>query len=135
MSSKIATEFIIGLYLQYPSDKYLNSISLTKYSLENLSLFLKQFNLSSTEFIIDVFDQVATVFLYNKNSKSYDRVCNNYPLVPTASITRVDKLNYMYDIINHGKQGHKKPLERKIHNTIYVADHWLPEYVYHYKAI
>ena len=69
--------------------------------------------------------------MYNEQNNTYERVCNSHPLVPTASITHIDNAN---TIINHGKLGQKKPLEKVINNMIYVADHWIPEYIYHYKV-
>jgi hypothetical protein len=130
MNTQIAKEFILGLYLRYPS-KYPNSLSITYYDITQLPTFLTQFNLTSNAYIIDTFDDAATVFMYNPENNSYERVAHTHPLVPTASITHIDN---KYNIINHGKLGQKKPLEKNINNMIYIADHWIPEYIYHYKV-
>lgn len=134
MTLEMAKEFIRGLYLQYSSNEYPNSISIKDYDTCNLPFFLKKFNLTFEDYIIESFNDVITVFLYNKHSNTYERVYYKNHLIPGASITySKNNSSNIDDAVYHGKLGYKKPIEKCINGKIYIADHWLPEYVYVYK--
>lgn len=128
----IANEFVQGLYLRYPSDETQNAIHAKSYDEITLKGFLNTFQLKEQDYFIErLLNHSITVFLYNSKSKTYERVQNTIPFVPVASTT-YHKDKPFQELDHYGKRGDKKPLEKMIHEQKYMADHWIPEYIYTY---